>query len=391
MPRPRTPIGAPGKISARKQPSGSWRAATRVRDPDGVSRQVAATAPTKAKAEAALLTKVLTRRPGGGRGPVTAQTSISTLCDVWLEGIDKSRRAAGTKERYHDGVRLYVRPALGDLTVQEITPGVVSRFLEALAVQPKLARNVLTMLLDAAVLDGAIGINPARLVPKVVVDESKATRRPRALRPLELLAVRDAIAAWEKPVIPGAGRSIPLRDAVLLELVTGTRIGEVLAIRWCDVDLDRGIVDVNGKVYPVKGVGLVRSEVKTAASEREVHELPEVVIAMLRDRLANLPAGTERSMAPVLPSSEGTFLWPHNVRRAWREARALSKDVDLSWVTPHTLRKTAGTTVAEVAGVLAASKFLGHSSTRVFETHYMDRKAVQGRHGEVLEGLVDGW
>lgn len=100
-----------------------------------------------------------------------------------------------------------------------------------------------------------------------------------------------------------------------------------------------------------------------------MHGLPDVVVAMLRDLLDDLPAGTESSMAPVLTSWRGAFLWPANVRRAWRDARALSLDVDLSWVTPHTLRKTAGTSVAEVSGVLAASKFLGQSSTRVFEQH----------------------
>ena len=100
-----------------------------------------------------------------------------------------------------------------------------------------------------------------------------------------------------------------------------------------------------------------------------MHGLPDVVVAMLRDLLDDLPASTESSMAPVLTSWRGAFLWPANVRRAWRDARVLSLDVDLSWVTPHTLRKTAGTSVAEVSGVLATSKFLGQSSTRVFEQH----------------------
>lgn len=109
----------------------------------------------------------------------------------------------------------------------------------------------------------------------------------------------------------------------------------------------------------VKGVGQVRTCTKTDASEREVHGLPDGVVAMLRELLDELPAGTEDSMAPVLPSWKGAYLVACHVRRAWRDARALSLDVDLSWVTPHTLRKTAGTSIAEVAGVLAASTFLG--------------------------------
>ena len=105
--------------------------------------------------------------------------------------------------------------------MREVSPGVVSRWLLALDVQPKLARTVLSQVMDLAVLDDAIGVNPVRLVPRLT-DRDATPRRPRALRPAELLAVRDAIGAWGA----SAPQWLPLRAAVLLEPVTGTRIGE---------------------------------------------------------------------------------------------------------------------------------------------------------------------
>lgn len=390
MARPRTPVGSHGSFSKpKRQANGTWTVKTSVRDPDGESRQVTASGSTAAKAETALRTKLLTRQ-SGSRGPVTPETSVARVCDLWLADVMASKRAPGTKERYELAVRRYVKPGLGELSVREVSPGVAARWLRALGIQPKLARTVLTQVLDVAVLDGAIDDNPVRKVPSIVKDDTER-KSPRALRAAELLAVRNAISSWEESVTSGhKTKWLPLRAAIVLQLVTGTRIGEVLAIRWCDVDLDAGLVNVTGALTPVTGVGLVRGDVKTPAGYRGIL-LPEPVVELLRSMLADLPEGTDRSIAPVLRSWKGTWVWPNNVRRAWREARSMSTEVDLSWVTPHSLRKTAGTSVAEVAGVLAASKLLGQSGTRVFEQHYMDRAAVRGDHREVLGGLVDGW
>jgi integrase len=108
---------------------------------------------------------------------------------------------------------------------------------------------------------------------------------------------------------------------------------------------------------------------------------------MLQRRLEEVGSSHAGSLSPVFPSRQGTFIWPHNARRAWRDARQLV-DVDLSWVKPHTFRATAGTGVGEVEGALAAAKALGQSDSRTFERFYDDKRRVVIDHTELMDMLL---
>jgi AbrB family looped-hinge helix DNA binding protein len=103
-----------------------------------------------------------------------------------------------------------------------------------------------------------------------------AGRRPvRALTLQEVSKVREAVRAWQEPAVwrPGPRHSGILADVVDVLLVTGGRIGEVLALRWCDLDLetDPATVTFAGTIVYVHGRGHVRqARTKTAAGHRTV-------------------------------------------------------------------------------------------------------------------------
>ena len=71
----------------------------------------------------------------------------------------------------------------------------------------------------------------------------------------------------------------------VLALSTGMRQGELLALRWQDVDLDRGTVQVRGSLQRTPA-GLTLTEPKTAASRRQVGLTPSAVAALRRHRVA---------------------------------------------------------------------------------------------------------
>jgi hypothetical protein len=101
---------------------------------------------------------------------------------------------------------------------------------------------------------------------------------------------------------------------------------------------------------------------------------------MLQTRLEEGGRDLTGSTSPVFPSTRGTFIWPNNAHRAWREARA-QVSVDISWLIPHNLRKTVGTAAAQAAGVVTAAAMLGHTP-KVFEQYYLDQEhdAVDATH-----------
>lgn len=99
-------------------------------------------------------------------------------------------------------------------------------------------------------------------------------------------------------------------------LATGERIGECLAVSWEDLNWTTGDIDCSHQIQRIKGHGLIRRRVKSAAGER-ILGLPQWALDMLTSRW--MP-GTPLD-SPIFPSSEGGFRDPHNVQKALREAR----------------------------------------------------------------------
>jgi integrase len=357
---------------------------------DGTSQRISATGPSKAKAINALKARAQKVRLTA-RGDIEQETDMETAVRIWVASlthrVEEETLVQRTADLYIHHAEHDVIPAFGSLRVAEVGPSAVARWTHALPPgNRKVAGTVLRQVLDLAVTHGAIPTNPARAVPRA--SKRKHARPVRALLAAELTAVHDAIGRWEE--IPRrrkggpAERSLPLRTAIGLQLVTGTRIGEALAIRPVDIDFTHGLVVISGTLTYDSAGGLHRQSWPKTTSGWRALPMPPSAMAMLRELI---PIGGEDEIGPVLSSSAGTWLWPHNVRRAWREARALA-DIDLTWVVPHTFRKTVA---AEVGDEKRAAAFLGHSDSRVTRDHYIPKPDRAPDVTDVLDGLTKGW
>jgi integrase len=201
----------------------------------------------------------------------------------------------------------------------------------------------------------------------------------------QLQAVRSAIRAWQepKPGKPGPRHTSDLADIIDLLLATGARIGEVLAVRWEDLDLAaaRPTLTISGTIVYVKGKGFFRQAwTKSDAGYRTI-VLPHFAVAML---LARKLTATGNPHDAVFASRRGTWLSPNNVRRQWRQARTAT---GLEWVTPHTFRKTVATLIDNEANTKSAAAQLGHSREEVTETYYVAKPAQAPDMSEILEQL----
>jgi len=178
-------------------------------------------------------------------------------------------------------------------------------------------------MLDVAVDLGALPANPVR--------GSMSVHRPKTERPElsldDLGRVRAAVQAWIGKDRPGPKSSGDMADIIDLMLATGVRIGEVLAIRWKDVDLDRGRVVINATIKTEPERGTYR---KSQAGGRAVR-LPEFAVDLLSRRQAQRDINVDA----VFPTRNGTWQQVNNVERRWRQIR---READLEWVTPHLFR-----------------------------------------------------
>ncbi|GAB1694919.1 tyrosine-type recombinase/integrase [Krasilnikovia sp. M28-CT-15] len=385
MARPPLPIGAWGNIRTEKLGPNRHCARARFRDYDGKTRDVEATGPTGPAAVRALQTK-LRDRIAPNDDEITRETRVNTLADLWLDEIlTEERVTPQTIDRYTTSLRTVIRPALGNLRLREASVGRIDKVLREVAKDrpsaAKGAKVVLGQMFALAVRRGALATNPVRETGRI----RKQRRTVVALEPHQLEGVRAAIRKWQQPT---PGKSGPrqtgdLADIVDLLFATGARIGEILGLRWEDLELaaDPPTLTMCGTIVYVKGKGFFRQEwTKTDAGYRTV-VLPRFAVGML---MARKIAAVVNPNDAIFASRRGTWLSPQNVRRQWRQARA---DTGLEWVTPHTARKTVASLIDKEANAKDAAGQLGHEDESITKKHYIVKPAIAPDSSRILEQL----
>jgi integrase len=260
---------------------------------------------------------------------ITAETSVAELVDIWLAQLRaEGRLEATTINEYARVLHKRVVPALGHLPLNELSTSRIDAVLVDLEGQ---SRNLMrkTKIVTGAMLDVAVAVdaltaNPVRHT--MSVPRLKTERRELTLTDLE--TVRAAIGTWMNKDRPGPKSSGDMADMIDVMLATGARIGEVLALRWSDVDLDAQHIAINATVKTETGKGTYRKPL----TDPRIVPLPEFAHTVLRSRWATRRAA---DLDAVFPTRNGTWQQVNNVERRWRQIR---QQANLEWVTPSAFR-----------------------------------------------------
>jgi integrase len=192
------------------------------------------------------------------------------------------------------------------------------------------------------------GLGDAVRLRHVSVNVAREARPPRVPRRHGRSLTPD-----ETKVLLSTVQGHPLEPFVVLGLFAGLRPGESLALRWEDVDLDRGFLIVRTSLTRAHGGTFVVGEVKTSTSLRSVH-LADIARDILRRHEAT---------GFVIQSPAGQPLDPANVRRGFK---ALTKAAGLGEWRPHELRHTCASLLLNAGVPLkVVADVLGHSSVAV--------------------------
>jgi len=229
------------------------------------------------------------------------------------------------------------------------------------------AAQIMGKVMKTAVRAKVIPHNPMAEVSLPTITESEDVY----LTPAQVEALADAMSE----VAPR------YRALVWLGCYAGPRIGELLALRWTDLDFLRRTVTVSRKVIAITGAGLVEGATKTKAGRRTV-TLPRRVVAELEQHRSSYP-----SPALVFTSSEGNQVRSGNLRRRhWAPAVALA---GLDGCTFHDMRHTAVSLwVAAGASDLEVAKWAGHSSAAFTKSRYAH---LFPEHGEALADRLEAF
>jgi integrase len=368
------------------------------RDPTTRKRRQVSRGGFKTKEAARWLTQTLGQVDQGAFVAPTRELTGEYLLE-WLAGIRSSKRPS-TWESYERLVRRHLIPRIGHVYLHQLGPGHLSALYAELH--------------TAGRLDGSGGLS-ARTVHYLHVILSKALsdavaegRLPRNVASLKTVRLRlpkttsHDMMTWTAAQLAAfldGLRGDRLEVPILLAATTGMRRGEVLGLRWSDLDLDAGRLAVRqtltaprnpdtGKHVPIFG------EPKTRRGKRSV-PLPGQTVAALRahrkaqaaERLAVGPDYTDHGL--VFAEPDGSPIHPDRFRERFEHRVARS---GLPRIRFHDLRHTYAT-LALQAGVHAkvVSEILGHANIGItLDTYSHAIPSLQESAAETVAALMFG-
>jgi integrase len=336
--------------SIKKRGTSSWRLIFDTSSVNGKRKQRTVTVRGTYKDAQKELTRLL-GAADSGMLPDPTRMTVGEYLRAWLGSAGE--QSPKTLERYRELAERQIVQHLGDTPLQKLKPEHVSAWhaklvTDGLSAQTVVhAHRVLSLGLKRAVENGTLTRNVAAVRKPPTVEAHEV----EILSPDQVTAVLDALA--DHCLYPIAS----------LALATGCRRGELLALQWPDVDLDRAVLRVERSVEETKA-GLRLKPPKTKRGRRNIG-LPADAVAMLREHRKwqielRLALGQGGQPVLVFSNVEGAMLSPNGVSRSWRQTCAARK---LPRVQFHALRHThASTLIRAGVDVLTISRRLGHSS-----------------------------
>ncbi|MFJ1774327.1 tyrosine-type recombinase/integrase [[Kitasatospora] papulosa] len=348
--RKRNPNGA-GTITKRKD--GRYQAAVYVLQPDGTRARKFAYGKTWAECDTKrrdLLAKV-----DQGVPVPTRSAKLSEWLPYWLDNVVKPRRKLSTYDKYEAHVRLYLMPMIGGKRLESLGVADVRRFLVQLekkttAATAKESHRVLRTALTAACREELITRNVASLV-------EPPRAKSRELSPWSLDETLTFLAASRKD---------PLYAAFVLAITMGLRRGELVGLRWTDLDLDRRVLYVRQQTQRRRGI-LYDDDPK--GRRRRAVPLPAMCIAPLRwhrmrQAEAKARAGESwQESGHVFVTRTGRPVEPRNVYRSFTR---VAETAGLRVIRLHDARHGCAT-ILTAAGVAprVVMEILGHSQISI--------------------------
>jgi integrase len=261
--------------------------------------------------------------------------TVGEYLNSWLKGSVRGSVRQSTFDRYEIAVRVHIKPALGRVKLKKLSPAHVAGFYQdrLAAGSAPASVNKLHVTLRKA-LDQAVKWH---MVPRNVAEAVKAPRpAPPEMRTLSAEETRKLIEV---------ARGDKLGALYMLAVHTGMRQGELLALKWQDVDLENAKLSVRRTLTMSNG-RILLGELKTKRSRRTIR-LTDAAIQALHEHLARQLEGMERlgdayrDEGLIFASQVGTPINPTNLRR--RSFAALLRRANLPKIRFHDLRHTCAT------------------------------------------------
>jgi integrase len=349
--------------SVRQLPSGRWQA--RYLDTRGAAQPAPRTFVRKTDADLWLAAVEADMSRGTFVDTSAGKMTVAEWSWRWFDSA-AGRLKIKTRATYVSLLKTKILPRFGDMRLPDIKPIMVGEWIADLQRQGFSASRIrqsyrlFSQIMRAATENDLITISPCRGIrlPRQPPSEPHIVSEQEADR---------IIAATPSP-----------HDALVMLLAYGgLRIGEAFALRRNSIDLDAGTVTISQTLVEI--TGQLSFDTPKTHQTRTV-TLPHFVVERLYEVLNQID---EAPTALLFPTRTGK---PQHYN-SWRTTyfKPAVRAVGRPEVTPHDLRASHATWVAERYGVMAAAARLGHAHASVTTRHYA--RSTEGKDRIVADGF----
>lgn len=356
-----------GSINKRKD--GRWQARIQVTDPiTGEKKRPIVYGKTREEVKIKL-TKMLSDHQGG-INIAPDKITLGTWIERWLEDYVKSNVRIGTWEGYETYYRNHIKNELGDILLTKLTTSDLQRLYNAKLINGRhngkggLAHNSIRLIhfvifsaLKQAHAEGLIPRNVAEFVRIPSGDKKEI----RVLTPGQITIFLNSISEER------------LYAAFVLELGSGMRRGELLALRWSDINLETGECRISRSL--VRGVSgnLHINEPKTKSSTRNIIIPPEALEALIKhktkqneEKMSNRKNYAKNDL--IFCDEIGDPLRPDGFVKHYQR---LLKNSGLPKLSFHALRHSVATALLiDNVSIKAVQELFGHGTSAITSDTY---------------------
>ncbi len=316
------------------------------------------------------------------------EPTFKEYADSWIKVNAPAECKEATVASYDDLLRIHVLPEFGALKLKEMNRGKIKDFIASKindgysASSVTHMRNLISNVLNKAVDDEVISVNPALRLGKIVQktngeSEGNETDKVDPLTREETTTLLSAALTHFKNDYP----------LILLLFRTGLRIGEALALKWGDIDF-------NGRFIHVQR-GLSRMKIQTPKSgkTRRVDMSPQLAEALTVHKAKCNEKGMALGLgdAPeyVFTDKKGGFIDLSNWRR--RIFNKVLEKAKLRKIRIHDARHTYATLrISKGDNIADVSKQLGHYSVRLtMDVYYHWLPGNKKSEVDVLDDIIE--